>query len=385
MKRNLCLAVLCMLGPVLQAEEAAPAAIAPTNLPAVQTLDTINASIQKGLDWLIAHQAENGSWSNPRFPALTALGLWAFAGSDHPGKQAACERAAAYVAGCIQEDGGIYLPATEGRGSGGLSTYNTAICMIALHQYDPARFARPLINARAFVAKSQLKGDSPAAGGFGYEQNPPPGRPLMADLSNTGWAMQAMRATEPLKDRIQPGESWADLDWTSALAFIEKLQISDPSDPQENGGFTYNTGGDRAPRKSGGPDDPVKLCGFGSMTYAGIESMIYAELTARDARVQSALAWAARHWSVTENPGMGGKGLFYYYTIMSKALNTSQCTMLPAAGQPIDWRGELAVQLHTTQQPDGSWINTDNTFWESDPALVTAYAVLCLQNCRTGN
>lgn len=379
MRRLIGLSMLCLTLRLFAGESAEPV-ITPTET------STAAASVQalnRGLHWLARNQAEDGSWSNARFPALTALGLWAFSESDYPERRAICAKAAAFIEGCIQEDGGIYLPATGGRGSGGLSTYNTAICMIALQHYDSARFARTLIKARTFMAKSQLQGDSPATGGFGYDQTPPPARPPMADLSNSGWAMQSMRATESLKDLIEPGETWADLDWPSALAFVEKLQISDSADPENDGGFTYNTGGDRSPIKTKGRDEPVKLCGFGSMTYAGIESMIYAHLTPDDPRVRSALTWAARHWSVTENPGMGSKGLFYYYTIMSKALDAAGCNSLTSpSGNTIDWRRELSDQLVTGQQADGSWKNDDNTFWESDSALVTAYGILTLQNCR---
>jgi len=71
---------------------------------------------------------------------MTALALWAFTGSDYPDKARICEKAAKFVAGFAQEDGGIYkLPQVQG--SGGLSTYNTAICMTALHGYDPKKYA----------------------------------------------------------------------------------------------------------------------------------------------------------------------------------------------------------------------------------------------------
>jgi len=109
-------------------------------------------SMQRGLDWLKDQQKENGSWSNENYPAMTALALWAFTRSDHPDKDDVCEKAASFVAGFAQDDGGIYKPATGGRGSGGLSTYNTAICMIALHTYDRTEYAQQILKARKFLA-----------------------------------------------------------------------------------------------------------------------------------------------------------------------------------------------------------------------------------------
>jgi squalene-hopene/tetraprenyl-beta-curcumene cyclase len=108
--------------------------------------------------------------------------------------------------------------------------------------------------------------------------------------------------------------------------------------------------------------------------------MIYAHVKKDDPRVVSAVQWAARHWSVDENPGMGTKGLYYYYYIMAKALSLMQTDSIPGAtGEPIPWKQQLMGKLVKVQQADGSWMNTDNTFWEGDAALVTAYGVLTLQ------
>lgn len=142
-------------------------------------------AILNGLDWLKSQQKEDGSWSNSNYPAMTALGLWAFARSDHPDRDKVCTKAANFVAGFARKDGGIYKLATGGRGSGGLSTYNTAICMTALHTYDRAKYAPLILKAREFMAGSQLQGDSSGAGGFGYERTAK-GPRSRADLSNTG-------------------------------------------------------------------------------------------------------------------------------------------------------------------------------------------------------
>lgn len=333
-------------------------------------------AMRKGLDWLKTMQRPDGSWSSRNFPAMTALGLWAFARSDHPDREEVCARAAAFVAAAAQEDGGIYKPATLGRWSGGLGTYNTAISMIALHAYDREKYAAILLAARKFVAESQIVGDSPGAGGFGYERNPAKPR---ADLSNTGWALQAMRETQDLEDRRAGRGAGVDVDWGAAVKFVETLQNRDPADGEHHGGFGYGPGGERG-WKFWRKDGSVRLAGYGSMTYVGIESMIYAQVGRDDPRVQSALHWAARHWSVEENPGMGTQGLFYYFNIMGKALSLAGTDALATpSGEPIPWKRQLTGKLTALQRPDGSWVNPDNTFWEGDPILVTAYAVLTLE------
>lgn len=336
-------------------------------------------AITRGLDWLKSHQKPSGAWSEESYPALTALGLWACSKSGREDLKPTCDKAAAFVAGFAQPDGGIYKPATGGRGTGGLSTYNTAICMAVLHAVDAAKYAPVVLKARDFMASAQVQGDSPGAGGFGYGRpgESPRDRP---DLSNTGWVLMAMRVTQGAEDVRPKGEKRADIQWEAALKFVEALQNRDADDKENAGGFGYERGGERGGTtvSEGGA---VTLRGFGSMTYAGLESMIYAQVTRDDPRVRSAIDWAARHWSVDENPGMGTRGLFYYYTIMAKTLTLlgADATLTGADGKPIDWRRDLIAKLAATQREDGSWANENNMFWEGDPALVTSYALLVLQ------
>ena len=366
-----------MCGTVVAAATLAAAAFGQTEVAP----DTASA-MRRGFDWLQAHQKADGSWSDANYPALTALGLWSFAGSDHAGRTAVCARAAAFVAGFVQEDGGIYRKPTGGRGTGGLSVYNTAICMTALHAYDRQRYASVILKARAFLATGQFEGGSggASAGGFGYER-PGPGPRSRADLSNTGWALMAMRATQDLEE-LRPGtEKRADVDWAAATTFAARLQNQDTTDTANYGGFGYESNGDRGGLTTNRVAGAPALRGFGSMTYAGLESMLYAQVGRDDPRVRSAIAWAVQHWTVTENPGQGSKGLFYYYTIMAKTLPLMGSGDLAFGGKTVAWRKDLTAQLLNLQQADGSWANKDNAFWENDPALVTSYALLSLEKC----
>ncbi len=372
--------------------------------------------INAGLDWLKANQSESGAWSDENYPGLSALGLWAMARSGREDLADSRAKAAAYISRYVQSDGSIYKPASGGRGTGGLSTYNTAICMTALHAHDKVAFQKEILKAREFVASSQLEGDSaPGAGGFGYEKPVVGGRPGRADLSNTGLALMAMRLTQDVED-LRPADSKnADVDWKAALAFVESMQIKAPGTP-DDGAFGYEASGERGGQRPGSanaagaqgmrPASPdttreaaqrgerrgspqnggqgrprESLRTFGSMTYAGLESMIYAQVDLADPRVRSTIEWAGRNWTVAENPGQGIKGLYYYYVILSKALVLAGDVDLVAEnGAKIDWRKDIVEQLEKSKDADGFWANEDNTFWEGDPALVTAYAVLALES-----
>ena len=68
-------------------------------------------------------------------------------------------------------------------------------------------------------------------------------------------------------------------------------------------------------------DGQVALRSYGSMSYAGLLSFIYAEMDKNDERVMAVRSWLNDNYTVKENPGMGPQGLFYYYHTMAKALS----------------------------------------------------------------
>ena len=116
------------------------------------------------------------------------------------------------------------------------------------------------------------------------------------------------------------------------------------------------------------------------MTYAGLKSMIYAQVPKDDVRVKAAIEWIGRHFTFAENPGMGDAGLYYYLHTCAKALAAvGKETLVDAHGRSHDWRSELIRQLLSTQRADGHWLNANGRWWESVPELTTSYSVLALQ------
>ena len=132
-----------------------------------------------------------------------------------------------------------------------------------------------------------------------------------------------------------------------------------------------------------GETDSGGLRSYGSMTYAGLKSMIYAGVGPDDPRVKAALKWIQKHYDLQSNPGLGNAGLYYYYHTFAKALDAIGDEVLKDdKGQLHDWRAELVAELAKRQQPDGSWVNENARWLEGDPNLVTGYALLALSYCR---
>jgi squalene-hopene/tetraprenyl-beta-curcumene cyclase len=326
----------------------------------------IDAALAKGERFLLSRQAADGHWSDPQMPALTALPVWALVGARDADD--AIAKGVGFVLGTQREDGGFYVP-KPGRGGSGLGNYNTSVCLSALFETKKCP-AAPLLKAREYIASSQLTGDDTMAGGFGYDKI---SRRRYADLSNTGYALDAMRRTESLEE-ARVGAPRVDVDWDRALSFVGGLVKDAGADA---GGAAYN---DRTPQggMSTNAAGKVSLRAYGSMTYAAVLSMCHAKLDRGDPRVRQSLEYCREHWTLEENPGMGSQGLYYFYDIMSRALSAAGVD--DVGGH--DWKAELSAKLVSLQREDGSWQNENNRFWEADPALCTSFAMLALRACR---
>ena len=107
-----------------------------------------------------------------------------------------------------------------------------------------------------------------------------------------------------------------DLNWQAAVHFIQSCQnlpshnaetwASD--DPQNKGGFIYAPGRSMA-GQTNGPSVRVAFRSYGSMSYAGLLTYIYADLKPDDPRVTAVVNWLKDNYTLDENPGMGPQGL----------------------------------------------------------------------------
>lgn len=330
----------------------------------------VRAVQDKAYNFLKSRQNADGSFA-PKFggPGITALTTAALLKSGRAPDDPVVAKSLKYLESFVKPDGGIY--------DRGLANYTTCIAIMAFAEANEGGKYDAVIEKAAKFIRTLQYGDVAATdakyGGTGYDGRSRP------DLSNTQFFIDALVASGASKDdpalqkalkfvgRSQnlPGES-------NELGFAKK------TGPDDLGGFVYNHL-DADDEKSQKRTPTGGLRSEGGMTYAGLKSFLYAGVGKDDRRVQAALGWIRKHYTLEQNPGMGTAGLFYYYQTFAKAMAAlGEDELKDAKGNTHVWRKELFNTLKARQKPDGSWVNDNRAFLENQPELATAFAVLAL-------
>lgn len=220
------------------------------------------------------------------------------------------------------------------------------------------------------------------------------GDDLRPDLSNTQFGLEALHLA---------GVSPEDAAMQRALIFLQRCQndpeindmvIQRPDGktvvPGNDGGSGYYPGESKAGLVAVG-DGKFMTRSYGSMTYALLKSYLFAGVAVEDPRVQAALDWIQKNYTVEYNPGFDRQrqpgseyqGLYYYYFTMAKALDASGLQVVKTPeGQRRNWREELSRHLLDIGFQEGYWSNTRSArWWEEIPPLATAYTLTALHHC----
>ncbi len=374
--------------------------------PDAQHQDLARATLDKAVTFLKSKQdPATGAWAlqtdgKPQLPAISALVVKGLILDPTVGPHdPAVTRAVQWIMTYRQKDGGIYDQDT-------LPNYNTAIAISALARLDDPEIKQAVADAQKFLRTIQWDGQTDPAGvvidkahpffggaGYGGHQRP--------DNSNLAMLLEGMH---------ESGLKGDDPVFQKALVFLQRTQMLDSvndmpyADGSRQGGFIYSIGPNAASAGQGQSyaaqpmidetlDDGStisRLACYGSMTYAGFKSYLYADLAHDDPRVQAAYRWIRANYTLDENPAVGMQGYYYYLHTMSRALSAwgapTLTTLVPdEAGKDLtegaqrNWANDLIAKLSALQKEDGSFVNSADRWMEGDPVLVTAYAVLALQ------
>jgi len=335
---------------------------------------SLGAVVDRGVAYLRAAQADDGSFSKQTGPAVTALVAAALLENGRSSQDPVVAPAINFVLQHAQPDGGIYQPGSRHRN---YETTLAVMCLAAAN--DNGQHDAVLQAAEAFLKGLQWDADeghdesSESYGGAGYGSHSRP------DLSNTSFLIEALQSL---------GNDSDDPAIQKALVFVSRCQNLETQYNQSkfpalnpDGGFYYTIAAGGSSQAGDLPNGGLRS--YGSMTYAGLKSMIYAGVNRDDPRVKAAVEWLGKHYSLDENPGMGDAGVYYYYHTFAKALKAfGNDEFVGEDGAKHDWRQDLIAELASRQQENGSWINENNRWLEGDPNLVTGYVLLALAQCR---
>ena len=334
------------------------------------TRDEAIKAAKKGAEFLLKQQNPDGGFGQKDGKPFSMVGYTglAVAGLVESGAVArdsdAVKKAVDFILGKKQADGSICTREL------GYQSYETSIAIMALAAVDREKYKADIKKAADYIVGIQDDGKiaPTSAGGIGYGSD---GK--NSNMSTTHYALVA------LKEAGVPEDSDV---WKRAVAFVSSCQNNAETNKSEwagvDGGFIYSA----KPESKAGEVEVRGKKGwrsYGSMTYAGYLSYVYAKIGQDDPRVKSALKWISENYTLEENPGMKDQGLFYYYHTFATAMAArGEATLKDKDGKEHDWARELAGKLLGLQNDDGSWLNKADRWHEGDKIICTAYSLRAL-------
>jgi squalene-hopene/tetraprenyl-beta-curcumene cyclase len=339
--------------------------------------------VSRAVEYYKQTQAKDGSWGGKQSMGVTGLALTGLLRTGKVGpKDPVAERALKYIESLINPKAG-HIAGQEPKVQ--LQNYVTSINVMALTTADRDSYKAVVGDAAKFLCHLQWdegSGKKPTDdfyGGAGYDSKSRP------DLSNTQFFLDALVAAGIPRD---------DPAFKKALVFVSRCQnLKGEHNDQpwagkiNDGSFVYSAAGGGQTKVQEQPNADGGLPGYGSMTYAGIKSLIYCGVSKDDPRIKKAYEWIQKNYTLDRNPGMPKErsewGLYYYYHTMAKCLDTLGVDeVVDADGKKHDWRADLTAALAKRQKADGSWVNEQDHWMEGDPQVVTAYALMALSHCK---
>jgi squalene-hopene/tetraprenyl-beta-curcumene cyclase len=328
---------------------------------------------KKAIPFLEVTQAADGSWTTPESVGITSLVTTSLMMSGKSADDAVVKKGLDAIVASQQSTGGIHALASR------FQNYETCIAILALTEANQdGRFDSQIKKAERFLRGLQwdegegIETTDGRYGGGGYDSKQRP------DMSNTQFLIEALK---------KAGVADNDPAMQKALVFVSRAQNLESKDNTlpfagkvNDGGFIYTPAGDG--ESKAGTTDNGGHKSYGSITYAGLKSLIYAGVDKDDQRVKAATDWIRRHYTLDENPNMGQQGMFYYYQTFAKTMSViGGDEFEDASGKIHAWKQELTEKLASLQQRNGSWINPADRWYEGDPNLVTAYCLIALHYC----
>jgi hypothetical protein len=356
--------------------------------------DQVEASHDRGVDWLVAQQGEDGGWHSKTYGQLkdgagvTALILESLSvvPAIVQGKlRGAIRKAFAFLDRGLAKRGTVAGP----DGSLDFPTYAAALWLTARQRltiegsrYDlwRAKLVEYLVQAQVTEPRG-FAADSPSYGGWDFlGRGDAQGITTGTNISVTRYVVEALHGDLEWQRATNGSHSLTEIRGMQkslelAKAYALRCQQSD-------GGFAFTCEPASLNNKAAYSDTELtKPRSYGTATCDGIRTLIACGAKADEEPVAKAVAWLAKRTGLELVPGFEGfppeagwnRGLrFYYYASLSRVL-----PQFPLADRDAR-REALRKHVVSLQKDDGSWINESDRMRENDPLIATSLATSAL-------
>lgn len=327
------------------------------------TRQKVVESMKRAASFLRQQQKADGTFdAHPGVTAMAANALFFEPGVPKAKQAEATAKTLDYLKAMAKPDGGIYQSEKM------IPHYITAVSTMALAAAGRPSDRAVLDKARAYLADHLLdegegiqKNDK-FYGGMGYGGTSDGG---IADIISLEMGLRAM------KEADLPANNPA---WEKAIAFLQRTQNFKETNDQAwaagDGGFIYYPGYSQI-------DGTTQSYGSGtyagvlSFTWANLKPN---DRRVRSAMTWIRNNYTLEENPGIGTKAL----YYYYMVFAKALRAVGEPVIVDAKGVRHNWREELAQKLLSLQQADGSWVNKDPREMQNNKTLVTAFTMSAL-------
>jgi hypothetical protein len=348
--------------------------------------DESEASVAKGLAWLLAQQASDGGWHSKTYgqlkdgAAVTALALDAISlackkDALTPQQSAAIAKASEFLRRGLVKRGTVASP----DGSLDFPTYAAALWLEAARRLaadvNRAKLLEYLLGAQLAEPRG-FETSSASYGGWDFlGPGDAQGITTGTNISVTCFVIEALAGGDGDKGTGDRGQGTVEQALARGKAYALRCQ-------QPDGGFAFTCEPASLNNKAAFLDEKLtQPRSYGTATCDGVRALVACGLKSTDEPVAKALAWLVKRPGLEIVPGFETlppeagwqRGLrYYYYAALSR--------VLPHFAETDRLARRQALRKHVAglQRTDGSWQNESDRMRENDPLIATSLAMIAL-------
>ena len=361
MKRTVCILVTALMGLSTTGQAQQPPAAKPGPGLSAATRKALTESLTKGAAYVQQQQKADGKYDpHPGITAMAAAALLRQPG-QHDTQLPAVAKSLDYLKTLVKPDGGIYEKM--------IPHYITAVAMQAFVAGGRAADKPAIEKARAYLADHLLdEGEGIAKsdkfyGGMGYGGTSDGG---IADIISLELSLRAM------KDAELPANDAA---WQKAITFLQRTQNNKETNDQgwstRDGGFIYYPGYSQV-------EGTTQSYGSGTYAGLLSYSWANLQKNDRRVQNTMKWIGEHYTVDENPGIGTKAL-YYYYMVFAKALQAYGGEAITDSKGVAHNWREDLATKLLALQNTDGSWVNTNPAEMQDNKTLVTSFSMMAIE------